>query len=94
MEMKRTVMVKRLFSINAGPTGIASDKRTVHECTVCETEFDTSETSCPQCGSETFRSKTTTPNALFNLLLVFGMTGFAIAYNILTGQYPKEGPAA
>jgi DNA-directed RNA polymerase subunit RPC12/RpoP len=94
MDMKRTVMVKRLFGINAGPTGIASNKRTVHECTVCGTEFDTSDAICPQCSSEIFRSKTTTPNALFNLLIVFGITGFAIAYNILTGQYPKEGPAA
>jgi predicted RNA-binding Zn-ribbon protein involved in translation (DUF1610 family) len=94
MEMKRTVLVKQMLGISAGPTGIASDKRTVHECTVCETEFDTSDTICPQCGSETFRSKTTTPNALFNLLLVCTMTGFAIAYNILTGQYPKERPAA
>lgn len=92
--MKRTILVKWLFGINAGPTGLDSTKRTVHECTVCGTEFDTSDTVCPQCDSGTFRTKTRTQNALFNLLLVFGMTGFAIAYNILTGQYPKEGPAA
>jgi uncharacterized paraquat-inducible protein A len=94
MEMERTVLVKRLFGISAGPTGIDSEKRTVHECRVCNTEFDTSASTCPECDSQLFRTKTTTPNAEFNLLLVFVITGFAIAYNILTGQYPKEGPAA
>lgn len=94
MEMKHTVQAKRLFGISTGPTGIDSDKRTVHECTVCGTEFHTSDSTCPQCDSQLFRERTTTQNAEFDLLFVIVLTGFAIAYNILTGQYPKEGPAA
>lgn len=92
--MERTVALKELFGINAGPTGIDADKRTVNECTVCGTEFPNSDSPCPQCDSQLFREKTTTPNAEFNLLFVIVLTGFAMAYNILTGQYPKEGPAA
>lgn len=94
MEMKYTVLVKRLFGISDGPTGIDSHKRTVHECRICDTEFSTSASTCPECDSKIFRTKTTTPDAAFNLLFVIVITGFAIAYNILTGQYPKEGPAA
>lgn len=94
MEMRRTVLFKRLFGIDPGPTGIDSEKRTVHECRICNTEFDTSASMCPECDSQLFREKTTTQNAEFNLLFVIVMTGFAIAYNILTGQYPKGGPAA
>lgn len=92
--MKRTITLKKLVGLDPTPTGIGSQQRTVHECTFCETEFDTSETICPECGSQTFRNKTTTPNAELNLLFVLVVTGFAIAYNILTGEYPKEGPAA
>lgn len=92
--MKRTVRLKKLVGLDPTPTGIGSTQRTVHECTFCETEFDTSETTCPECGSGTVRNKETTPNAKFNLLFVLVVTGFAIAYNILTGNYPKEGPAA
>jgi DNA-directed RNA polymerase subunit RPC12/RpoP len=92
--MERTVALKKLLSINAGPTGIGSTQRTVHECTVCGTEFTTADSTCPQCNSQLFREKTTTPNAEFNLLFVIVLTGFAMAYNILSGQYPKGGPAA
>lgn len=92
--MERTITLEKLFGINAGSTGIDADKRTVNECTVCGTEFDTSGSACPQCNSQLFREKTTTQNAEFTLLFVIVLTGFAMAYNILTGQYPKEGPAA
>ena len=91
--MERTVTLKKLLGINAGSTGIDSKKRTVHECRICRTEFDTADTTCPRCGSQIFRDKTTTPNATFNLLFVLVITGFAIAYNILSGNYPKEGQA-
>lgn len=87
-------MLKRLFGSNPTPVGIGSHERTVHECTVCGTEFDTSDTTCPQCESQIYRNKTSTPHALFNLLFVVVIAGFAIVYNILAGEYPKEGPAA
>lgn len=92
--MDRTVTLKRLIGLDPTPSGIGSHERTVHECTVCGTEFDTADTTCQQCDGQLFRDRTTTPNATFNLLFVLVTTGFAIAYNILTGQYPKEGPAA
>lgn len=92
--MERTIALKKLVGLTPTPTGIGSRQRTVHECTVCRTEFDTEETTCPQCGSHTFRNKEMTPNATFNLLFVLTVTGFAIVYNILTGRYPKGGPGA
>lgn len=92
--MDRTVTLKRLLGLDPTPTGIGSHDRTVHECTVCGTEFDTSETICPQCESQIYRNKARTPHALFNLLFVVIIAGFAIAYNIVVGEYPKEGPAA
>lgn len=92
--MERTVTLKMLVGLDPTTTGIGSHQRTVHACTYCRTEFDTSNTTCPECGSQTVRSKTTTPNATFNLLFVLVVTGFTIAYNILTGEYPREGPAA
>ncbi|RRJ31491.1 hypothetical protein [Halocatena pleomorpha] len=92
--MDRTITLKRLFGLDPTPVGIGSHERTVHECTVCRTEFDTAETICPECESQLFRRKTTTPNARFNLLFVMVLAGFAIVYNIITGEYPREGPAA
>jgi DNA-directed RNA polymerase subunit RPC12/RpoP len=88
--MERTVKLKRLLGLDPSPTGIGSTERTVHVCRVCGTEFDTTDAICPECDSQIFREKTTTPNARFNLLFVLVMAGFAIAYNILTGEYPKE----
>lgn len=88
--MERTVKLKELVGLEPVPTGIGSHHRTTHECTVCGTAFDTSRSLCPQCDSQLFREKTTTPNATFNLLFVVVVAGFAIAYNVLTGQYPKE----
>ena len=92
--MERTVILKKLVGLDPTPTGIGSHQRTAHECTVCETVFDTSATTCPECGSGTVRSKETTPRATFNLLFVIVLTGFAITYNLLTGNSPREGPAA
>ncbi|UPM45161.1 hypothetical protein [Halocatena salina] len=92
--MDRTITLKRLVGLDPTPVGIGSHKRTVHECTVCKTEFDTSGTICPQCESQLFRRKQITPNARFNLLFVLVMAGFAIVSNIITEEYPKEGPAA
>lgn len=91
--MERTVKLKKLVGLDPTPTGIGSEKRTVHECRSCGTEFDTAATTCPRCDSQLFRDKTTTPDATVNLLFVLTMTGFAIAYNVLSGNYPKEGPA-
>ncbi|HET7323497.1 MAG TPA: hypothetical protein VFJ06_04125 [Halococcus sp.] len=92
--MERTVKLKQLVGLDPTPTGIGSTQRTTHECTVCGTEFHTSRRICPQCNSQLFRDKTTTQNAKFNLLFVIVLTGFAMAYNILTGNYPRRGPAA
>jgi uncharacterized paraquat-inducible protein A len=92
--MERTIALKKLVGLDPIPTGIGSRQRIAHECTVCRTEFDTEETTCPQCGSHMFRTKETTPNATFNLLFVLVVTGFAIGYNIATGNYPKRGPGA
>lgn len=92
--MDRTVTLKKLVGLDPTTTGIGSHQRTAHECTVCGTTFDTADTTCPQCGSGTFRNKETTPRATFNLLFVVVVTGFAIAYNVLTGNFPREGPAA
>lgn len=88
--MERTVALKRLVGLDPTPTGIGSHQRTVHECTVCGAAFDTATTTCPACSSQLFRERTTTPRATFNLLFVIVLTGFAIAYNVLTGEYPKE----
>ena len=88
--MKGTVRLKRLVGLDPTPTGVGSHQRTDHECTVCGTTFDTARTSCPDCGSDLFRTKTTTLNALFNLLFAVTMAGLGIVYNVLTGEYPKE----
>ena len=87
--MKWTVRAKRLVGLDPVSVGAGSHQRTDNECTVCGTTFETGDTTCPECGSEVFRTKTTTPNATFTLLFVVTMAGFGIAYNILTGQYPK-----
>ena len=88
--MKRTVALKRLVGLDPTPTGIGSRQRTVHECTFCSAEFDTAATTCPECDSQLFHERTTAPRARFNLAFVIVVTGFAIAYNVLTGEYPKE----
>ncbi|PSP88312.1 hypothetical protein BRC90_07830 [Halobacteriales archaeon QS_4_69_34] len=92
--MERTIALKRLVGLDPTTTGSGSHQRTSHECTVCRTEFDTAATTCPQCGSHLARERTITPHARFNLLFMVVVAGFAVAYNVLTGQYPKEGPAA
>jgi|GEM_PF-4230516 len=88
--MKWTIRAKRLVGLDPVPVGVGSHQRIDHECTVCGTTFEVGRTACPECGSDTFRTKTTTPNALFNLFFAVMMAGFGIAYNILTGEYPKE----
>lgn len=88
--MERTMTLKRLFGLDLTPIGIGSDEQDSHECTVCGTEFGSSDTICPQCGSQFFRRKTTTPNARFNLLFVIVMAGFAIISNIVTGEYRSD----
>lgn len=88
--MERTVILKKLVGLDPTITGIGSYQRTVHECTFCETKFDTSETVCPECGGQTFRSKTTTSNAEFNLLFILVTTGFVITFNVLKEMYSKE----
>lgn len=64
------------------------------ECTVCESRFDTDRSTCPACGSELYRQTETAPNALVVMLFVMGIAGLESVYNVLTGQYPKEGPGA
>ena len=92
--MRRTIALKRLVGLDPTPTGIGSHQRTVHECTACGTEFDAAATTCGECDSQLFRERTTTPRARFNLAFVIVVTGFAIAHNLLVGEYPKEGPGA
>ncbi|RJT03317.1 hypothetical protein [Halococcus sp. IIIV-5B] len=92
--MSWTVKAKRLVGLDPTPTGIGSHQRTVHECTVCGTEFDVEGSTCPNCGSHLLREKTTTPRAGFNLAFAVVTAGLAVAYNVLTGNYPKEGPGA
>ncbi|WP_328766190.1 hypothetical protein [Haloarcula nitratireducens] len=75
-------------------TGIGHDERTDRECSVCGTTFDTARTTCPACDSQIYRTRTRTPNARFNLLFVMALAGLEATYNVVTGQYPKEGPGA
>lgn len=92
--MEWTMTLKHIFGLDPTPVGIGSDEQASHECTVCGTGFDSSDTICPQCGSQFFRRKTTTPNARFNLLFVIVTAGFAIIFNIVTGEYHRDGPVA
>ncbi|WP_135305941.1 hypothetical protein [Haloarcula amylovorans] len=85
-------LLDKLFGQN--DTGIGHDERTDHECSVCGTAFDTTHTTCPACDSQIYRTKTTTPNARLNLLVMMTLAGLEAAYNVVTGEYPKEGPGA
>ncbi len=89
--MKRTATVKRLLGIGDGIVGVENDRQhDVHECTVCGEQFDTMELTCPACDSHLFRTKTVIPNTLLTLLIVATLAGLAVAYNIITGDVPKE----
>lgn len=91
--MKRTYQVKRLLGIDDGLVGVESDRqRDVHECTVCGTRFDVGDPACSSCGSRLFRTRTVIPNALFNLFVIFTLSGFGVAYNFITGDVPKRSP--
>lgn len=88
--MRRSSAVKRLLGIDDGLVGVQNDREhDVHECTVCDTQFETMALTCPECGSHLFRTKTVVPNALFTLFVVVTLAGFGVAYNVLRGDVPK-----
>ncbi len=45
--------------------------------------------TCPECGSNLFRTKTVVPNALFTLLVIMALAGLGVTYNVLKGDVPK-----
>lgn len=74
--------------------GSGPDPRVDRECTNCRAEFDVDRTTCPACGSGTTRTRERTPSAELYLVLAVALAGVEVAYNIATGQYPKEGRGA
>lgn len=74
--------------------GSGPDPRVDRECTNCGATFDVDRTRCPECGSGTTRTRERTPSAELYLVLAVLLAGVEIAYNLATGQYPKEGAGA
>lgn len=91
--MKRTYQLKRLLGIDDGIVGVnGRGEHEAHECTRCKTQFATMETSCPECGSRIYRTRTVIPHAGLNLLVILAASGLGVAYNVVKGDVPKKSP--
>lgn len=60
----------------------------VRECTSCGIRFDAS--SCPNCSSEIWRTKTMVSHASVSLLLVLITTSVGVLRRIATGQLTSD----
>lgn len=88
---RATRALKRLLGAGDTPTGVETFERNDRQCTVCGTVFDPGRATCPDCGSQLFRTTTRVPHPTYTLLVAMGLAGVEIVYNVLSGRYPKEG---
>lgn len=61
----------------------------IRECTSCGTRFE-GETTCPNCTSEIWRTKTIIPHVGFNLIVVLIGTGFGVLRRLASGEIEAE----
>lgn len=88
-----STLLEFVFGLKASDWDVGRREQVSHQCTNCGTKFDTGSSTCPQCGSQIYRTKTDYPYARLTFVVVMGLAGLQMVRNVLTGNYPKEGPA-